>query len=62
MNNNKSFETITDLVRTIQKLEQEGVDLSVDDINTVRKEKTYLGYSNPVSIEEGTGSMIGKYK
>lgn len=58
---NKSINLIADLVIIIQRLEREGVDLTVDDIITVWKAKTQLGYSNPISTEEGTGSLVIKY-
>lgn len=47
-----------DLARIIQRLEREQVDLTVDDIKAVWKLKTALGESIPVSVEEGTGSLI----
>lgn len=49
---------IVELTKIIQRLEREGVDLAVDDIKTVWKAKIYLGYSTPVSTEEGTGTMV----
>lgn len=49
---------ITDLTRIIQRLEREGADLTVSDILSVWKAKSYLGYSTPESVEEGTGVMI----
>lgn len=51
-----------DLTRIIQRLEIEKIDLTVDDIKTVWKSKIALGYSTPVSVDEGTGSMIGKHE
>lgn len=47
-----------ELARIIQRLEREKVDLTVDDIKAVWKLKMLIGYSNPVSVEEGTGSSI----
>lgn len=49
-----------DLGRIIQRLERENVDLTVDDIKTIWKLKIALGISTPISVEEGTGSMIMK--
>jgi hypothetical protein len=53
---------IHDLTRIIQRIEKEGYDITSDDIQTVWKAKTKLGYSNPVSIEQGTGSMLPQIK
>lgn len=49
-----------DLARIIQRLENEKIDLSVDDIKAVWNLKTMLGEVAPTSIEEGTGSLIIK--
>lgn len=49
-----------ELGRIVQRLEREGVDLTVDDIKTVWKLKTLLGERTPISVEEGTGSLIRK--
>ncbi len=57
---NRKDKIINNLVYTIQRLEREKVDLTVDDIETVWNAKTLLGFSHPVSIEEGTGSMLIK--
>ncbi len=54
------YNVIQNLVAIIQRLEREGVDLVVDDIKTVWKAKTILGYSHPDSIEEGTGTLVKK--
>ena len=51
-------ELIAKLTRIIQRLEREGIDLTVEDINTVREAKIYLGYCTPESMEEGTGTMV----
>jgi hypothetical protein len=60
MNQSKTINLITDLTYIIQRLEREGVDLTVDDIKTVWKAKSFLGYSTPISTEEGTGSLVIK--
>jgi hypothetical protein len=52
------LDIIKNLVKIIQRLEYEGVDLSIDDILMVRKAKTLLGYVNPTSLEDGTGSKV----
>ena len=58
-----TFHDLTiELTRIIQRLEREGADLAVDDIKMVRKAKYQLGYSCPVSIEEGTGSMVNQIR
>jgi len=49
-----------ELTRIIQRLELENVDLTVNDITMVRKAKYLLGYSCPVSVEEGTGEMVSR--
>jgi hypothetical protein len=49
---------ISKLTRIIQRFEHESTDLTTDDITSVWRAKTYLGYSTPVSIEEGTGAMV----
>ena len=46
--------------REIQKLEHKNVDLDLDTIKYIRKFKTELGYFIPESLEEGSGSLIGK--
>jgi hypothetical protein len=51
-------ELISKLTRIIQRLEHEGVDLTVEDIKTVWRAKIYLGYYTPESIEQGTGEMV----
>jgi hypothetical protein len=51
-------ELILKLTRIIQRLEHEGVDLTVEDIKTVWRAKIYLGYCTPESTEEGTGKMV----
>lgn len=48
------------LVRTVQRLEREGADLTIEDVKLVKNAKTFLGYSVPDSLEEGTGSMVLK--
>ena len=58
----KSCDMVIELTRIIQRLEREGADLTVDDIVAVRKAKIFLGYSCPMSIEEGTGAMVSKSK
>jgi len=55
---NKKDKLINNLVYIIQRLEREKADLTVNDILTVWSAKTLLGYSHPVSIEEGTGCMV----
>ena len=61
METNITFHDLTiELTRIIQRLEREGVDLAVDDIKMVWKAKYQLGYSCPVSVEEGTGGMVSK--
>lgn len=52
------LDTIKNLVKIIQRLENEGSDLLIDDIKVVRQAKTLLGYANPISLEEGTGNKI----
>ncbi len=54
----KAIQIITDLVHILQKIEREGYDLYPDEIKTVWQAKTFLGYSTPVSIEEGTGCLV----
>jgi len=54
----KVSKVIVDLVRVIQRLEKEDVDLTVGDIQTVWRAKTILGYKTPDSVEEGTGRII----
>ena len=46
------------LANSIIRLEREKVDLTVDDIKSVRELKNLLGYKIPISIEEGLGTMI----
>lgn len=53
-------EIAINLARSIQRLERENVDITVEDIENVWKLKTYLGIAHPTSIEEGTGAMISK--
>jgi len=50
---------ITSFIKIIQRLEREGIDLTVDDMRLVKRAKTYLGYSVPETIEGGTGMLIG---
>lgn len=50
---------ISKLTHIIQRFESEGIDLCADDINTIWRAKTYLGHSIPISIEQGTGSIVG---
>jgi len=57
----KKDKIINNLVHIIQRIEREQIDnVTVDDIKTVWEAKTLLGYSHPVSIEEGTGMMLPK--
>jgi hypothetical protein len=51
---------IYDLTRIIQRIEKEGYDITCDDVQTVWRAKTKLGYSNPISIEQGTGTLLPK--
>lgn len=53
-----SEENVIDLVRIIQRLEREGADLSIKEIKLILDIKTKLGYSIPISSEDGTGSLI----
>lgn len=62
MTDEKIVNLLTDLVLIFQRLEREGVDLCVDDIKSIWKAKTFLGYSNPVSLDEGTGGLVRKNK
>lgn len=54
----KAIKIVTDLVYILQKIEREGYDLYPDEIRIIWDAKTFLGYSNPVSIEEGTGCLV----
>jgi len=62
MPNEDVTDLLVDLVLIVQRLEREGIELDIDDIQAIRKAKTYLGYSNPVSLEMGTGSLVNKRK
>jgi hypothetical protein len=57
-NKRKGNELIAKLTHIIQRLEREGVDLTVNDIKTVWRAKKYLGYSTPETLEDGTGQMV----
>lgn len=54
----EAIKIITNLVYVLQKIEREGYDLYSDEIKIVWQAKTFLGYSTPVSIEEGTGCLV----
>ena len=54
----QEIELIKELVGIIQGWERKGLDISVDEIKTVWKAKTYLGYSHPINVENGTGKLI----
>lgn len=58
----EDLKLITELTRIIQRIEKEGYDIAESDIRTVWKAKTKLGYTHPISIEEGTGSILPQYE
>lgn len=62
MTDEKVANLLTDLVLIIQRFEREGADLCVDDIQAIWKAKTFVGYSHPISLEEGTGGLVFKRK
>lgn len=58
----EDLKLITELTRIIQRIEKEGYNIAESDIRTVWQAKTKLGYTHPISIEEGTGSILPQYK
>jgi hypothetical protein len=54
-------ELIARLTHIIQRLEREGVNLTVDDIKMVWRAKIHLGYCTPERLEDGTGAMVKIY-
>jgi len=54
----ENFKLINDLARIIQRIEKEGYDITCNDIQVVWKAKTKLGYTHPISLMDGTGSML----
>lgn len=55
---NNFLEISMRMAKAMQRMEREGVNLTLQDIELIREFKTMIGQSVPESIEEGTGGLL----
>ena len=55
---NNLLEISMRMAKAIERMEREGLDITLQDIALIREFKTMIGQSVPESAEEGTGGLL----